>query len=204
MNVASALEHAGISSTSAITAVQQVRNIIEDGGDGKRVSLCSKLLLDLFSVQEDFRGHTSEKVGQQHVWALKITQAMVEFAIKSNCEIDNVDFMLAQARMRASNFILNPNNGWMFAVDEPPATAKTVETAAVTDKVDVQVEVKADGTMKKGGKGILAEALYKKFVAEATTPITNMEFVKMLQDDLGMSLAGARTYAANCKKKFTK
>lgn len=75
---------------------------------------------------------------------------------------------------------------------------------AVVEGIDVKVEVKADGKIKKGGKQILAAELYKKHVVEATNPVDNQGFIKILMSELGMTKAGATTYAYNCKKQFAK
>ena len=76
----------------------------------------------------------------------------------------------------------------------------------VVSSVDVKVEVKDNGQMKKGGKQIIALELYKKFVvdAEEGNKLSNSDFVKLLMKELGMSLAGSRTYAYNCKNHFAK
>ena len=71
---------------------------------------------------------------------------------------------------------------------------------AVVEGIDVKVEVKSDGKIKKGGKQILAAELYKKHVTDAETPVDNQGFIKILMSELSMTKAGATTYAYNCKK----
>ena len=77
-------------------------------------------------------------------------------------------------------------------------------TVAVVEGIDVKVEVKADGKIKKGGKQILAVELYKKHVLETETPVDNQGFIKILMAELGMTKAGSTTYAYNCRKQFAK
>lgn len=77
-------------------------------------------------------------------------------------------------------------------------------TVAVVEGIDVKVEVKADGKIKKGGKQILAVELYKKHVLETETPVDNQGFIKILMTELGMTKAGATTYRYNLAKQFKK
>ena len=75
---------------------------------------------------------------------------------------------------------------------------------SLSEGIDDKVEVKADGKIKKGGKQILAAELYKKHVVETENPVDNQGFIKILMAELGMTKAGATTYAYNCKKQFAK
>lgn len=74
---------------------------------------------------------------------------------------------------------------------------------AIVDGIDVKVEVKADGSLKKGAKRILADELYKKYML-VTTPLTNQQFIAILMKELKMTKAGSTTYAYDCKKKYQK
>ena len=61
----------------------------------------------------------------------------------------------------------------------------------------------ADGSIKKGGKELLAVELYKKYTSELNgAPYQNQAFIAILVAQLGMSKAGATTYNYNMKKKF--
>ena len=74
---------------------------------------------------------------------------------------------------------------------------------SVCEGIDVKVEVKADGSLKKGAKRILADELYKKYML-VTTPLTNQQFIAILMKELKMTKAGSTTYAYDCKKKYQK
>jgi hypothetical protein len=80
------------------------------------------------------------------------------------------------------------------------STPKTTTSIAVAEGVSTKVEVKADGKIKKGGKQVLAAELYALHVTNATTPMTNQEFIAVLMKELGMTKAGSTTYAYNCRK----
>jgi hypothetical protein len=75
---------------------------------------------------------------------------------------------------------------------------------SVCEGIETKVEIKADGKIKKGGKQILAVELYKKHVVETENPVDNQGFIAILMKELGMTKAGATTYAYNCKKQFAK
>ena len=75
---------------------------------------------------------------------------------------------------------------------------------AFVEGIETKVEIKADGKIKKGGKQILAVELYKKHVVETENPVDNQGFIAILMKELGMTKAGATTYAYNCKKQFAK
>lgn len=77
------------------------------------------------------------------------------------------------------------------------------EMRAVAQGVDMKVEVKSDGSIKKGGKLPLAVELFKKFVAEAgENALDNKGFKQLLVKELAMSPAGASTYAHNARKVY--
>ena len=84
------------------------------------------------------------------------------------------------------------------------ATQTNGPVVAVVEGIDTKVEIKADGKIKKGGKQILAVELYKKHVVETENPVDNQGFIAILMKELGMTKAGATTYAYNCKKQFAK
>ena len=62
--------------------------------------------------------------------------------------------------------------------------------------------VKADGSIKKGGRAILIEELYRKYVLEGTEPVTRKQMIDLFVKEVGMTPAGASTYFANAKAKF--
>lgn len=122
-----------------------------------------------------------------------------EEAMKLKGQIPDPEAFLVDIEASTKAFLESPKNGWLFV----KATAVIpTEQKEVVEGLDVKVAVKKDGSIKKGGKQVLAAELYKKHVLEAAKPATNQEFIKVLEKELGMSKAGATTYAYNCKKQL--
>lgn len=131
--------------------------------------------------------------------AVITTQAIVQSIVKNDFKVDSIEDVLANAKDYAEKFITNPKHQYFFAKE---VTAETATEVAVVEGLDVKVAVKADGKIKKGGREILAVALYEKFVKNAEVPLDNQGFIAVLMKELGMSKAGATTYNYNMKKKF--
>lgn len=195
-----ALDRLGISTTSAMHAVQQVRLWIEDGAEADRLNRTNDLLQKVLGVKLTMADVNDRPVATPITYAVTIAQAAVEQTIKQEGLVDNVDLLMSNARERASKFITTPAHAWMFAVAD--VTETSTEQVAVADGIDVKVAVKADGKIKKGGKEILAIALYEKHVTKSATPVDNQGFIAILMKELGMTKAGATTYNYNMKKKF--
>lgn len=201
IDVRPALTHFGISATSAMYAVQQVRQYIEDGSESDRLDRTNKLLEKLLGVQLKPADVSDRPVGDPYDYAVTITQAAVEGAIKCGGLIDNVEELMTAAKARADKFITNPAHGWMFA--KPQVTSTSTAEVAVAAGIETKVAVRADGSIKKGGKEVLAAELYKKYTSELNgQPYDNQAFIKILMQQLGMTKSGATTYNYNCKKKF--
>lgn len=185
LNVARTLERMEISLTSPLRAVQQVREIL---GDTDRCREAAKLIKSILSMDVEF---DDDKI------ALSTAQAVVEAIVKAEGVVGDEAELFARSLDRAEAIIHKPANSWMYFYDkEPPmATATTSKSIA-----DVNVEIKSDGKIKRGGKQLIADALFKKHVLESETPCDNACFVKILMKEAGMSLPGARTYAHNCRK----
>lgn len=200
IDVRIALNHFGIDSTCLTHAVQQVREFIEEGGESKRFARTNELLEKVLGVRLQPADVTGRSIGDDYDYTLTIAQAAVEAVIKQDGVIDDVDQVMAAAKVRADKFITNPAHTWMFS--KPESVAVTGEQVQVSADVDVKVAVKSDGSIKKGGKEVLAIALYEKFVTKAEVPVDNQGFIAILMKELGMSKAGATTYNYNMKKKF--
>ena len=199
LDVRPALNHFGISSTSAMHAVQQVRLYIEEGGDTDRLQRTNALLQKVLGVQLQ-PAELVRPVGDAYDYAITIAQAAVESVIKQDGVVDNLDLLMTEAKLRADKFITNPAHAWMFA--KPEVTSVSTTEVAVAAGVEMKVAIKADGTIKKGGKELLAVELYKKHVVNSATPVDNQGFIKILMKELGMTKSGATTYNYNMKKKF--
>lgn len=183
-----AFERIGISMKSPVGAFQDVTARIS--GSSNPCKAAAKLLHDLAGIERTF---TNPVIARMSVAKL------AELIVNANHHIADIDDLFDQAAARADKFYNDPKNSWMWAEAETPTTAGG-EVRAVVEGLDTKVEVKADGSIKKGGKQVLVAEMYKKNVLEATTPMTNQQFVALVMKDLNMSKAGATTYAYNAKK----
>lgn len=200
MDVSPVLKHFGINTTSTVHAVQQVRNYIETDNDGLDSGI--GLVEQLTNIRVASNMFDNRAVGTADMWVMHFAQAVVEKCIQQGCIVDNGQDVVDAAIARTEQFILKPSNKWMFAVEEA-IIASGGEVKAVSAEVDVKVEVKADGKIKKGGKETLAAALYHKYLADLNgAEYNNQAFIGILMKECSMSKAGATTYAYNMKKKF--
>lgn len=210
MNLLPTFNHFDISHTSLVAAVQHARDWIEltgveagAGGDDVQTR-ASALLFNLYGVHVHASEVKEGNVGTLDVWATILAQAGIEVAFKKNFTVDEeeVPALIEQIRDRARKFILNPNRSYMFATAAPTATSTT--STVVSKLVDTAVEVKQDGTIKKGGKEVMAWSLYQQYRAAATFDPNNenQPFIAVLMKELAMTKAGATTYNYNMKKKY--
>lgn len=188
LNVTHTLERMEISLTSASKAIRAVGEMIE--GSDNQIKAAQKFIKSLLSLESEFKDANEARI---------TAFAVVEAAVKANGEIANEEELLAAAKQRAIKHINAPQNAWMYITPDQEA-AKHVETKAVATGVDIKVPVKADGRIGRGGKQVLAAALFDLHVLKSDTPCDNACFVKILMKELGMSIAGARTYAHNLRK----
>jgi hypothetical protein len=132
----------------------------------------------------------------------RMTAARVaEMLVRAEHRCEDPDKLLAEATEHATKLHDDPRNEWMWA--EPEAVAGVATTSqTVVEGLDTKVEIKSDGSIKKGGKQILVAEMYKKNVLEAATPMTNQQFIALVVKELKMSKAGATTYAYNAKKEL--
>ena len=172
---------------TATEAIGKIRQLVTTDADP--VAKAKSIVQAILGIEP-----TIETPEQARLIAMKVGES----AFKVNHNIAEPADLLKSCQDYVSLFLANPANKWMFAVDSqvPEYTAKVVKG------IDVAVPVKDNGKIKKGGKQILAAELYKKYVLEAKKPATNQEFIMILVKELGMSKAGATTYAYNCKKQL--
>ena len=128
-----------------------------------------------------------------------VAKAVADEAWKANHQISNEEEILKICEVRIDKFMAA--EPWHFAKPQVYQAVAT-EQKQVSELVETKVEVKTNGSMKKGGKEVLARELYKKFVLEVKPEdaLDNQGFIKLLIKELDMSKAGATTYAYNCKK----
>ena len=188
INAKPVLIHAGIDTDSVSRAVQDTRRIVENADYPREKAL--DLIEQLTGIRKDYTDTTL---------ALHVAQCVVEAVVKS--DLIEPETVIAEAEKRSAALVKR-----MPWINAKPVAANAVPTTqvAVAEGIDVKVEVKADGKIKKGGKQILAVELYKKHVTEAEKPVTNQEFIAILMKELGMTKAGSTTYAYNCKKAAQK
>jgi hypothetical protein len=170
-----------------VTSVQAIRAVIEDANDP--LAKANELIFQILGVKVTYEDEAKARY---------IAMAVAEGSWKANHQIEDESAFLSACEARIDAFIADPINAFFFA--KPAYTPSQGELKQVATTVDVQVEVKADGKIKKGGREVIAEALWKKHVLEATTPLSNQEFIALLMKESGMGKPGARTYAYNCKK----
>jgi len=185
LNINHALDRMDIRSHTRLGAVQDVRKLIQE--DGKAAS---DILVTLLGIKEDQlpEFQTADQ-------AIMTVQYVVDTAIRNEGNVDDAEIVLADAVRKVSTLEKRPDMSWMHA---RPAAKIDEAVEEVTEMVDVKVAVKADGSIKKGGRQVLAAALYEKYVVQAEVKPTNAWFKELLVKELGMTSAGASTYAYNC------
>ena len=201
INTQIAFERLGFSTSSTTKAVQQVREHLEQSVDG--ITNCAiDLITKMTGVSVSITDFKKEGATPD-VWAITVAQAIVEYCVLQQHNIEP-DLLFNHAWERANAYISKKSNQWMFSY----AVEAIAQTESKVEGVAVQVEVKSDGKIKKGGKSVMTEALYKKFLDEKKArnegPLAsdNQAFIKILMDQLDMSKAGASTFAFNIRKKF--
>lgn len=201
-----ALEVLQFNPTSPLGAVQVVREKMTDGGTflqgGKGVALINQLLGLNLTYDAFIEPAKDVKEDLLADYELMVAQAVAETAVKNVGQPQDEQEVLTNARARAMRLLTSPQHAWMFAKPESTASGQPTEQVAVAAGIETKVAVKADGSIKKGGKEVLAIELYKKYVKNAEKPLTNQEFIAMLMKELGMSKAGATTYRYNMVKRF--
>jgi len=187
LNVTHTLDRMEISQTSVSRAINTVSDMIMSTEDHCKES--SKFIKSLLSLDMSFTDPNLARL---------TAMAVIELVVKAKGEIDDEEVLLLSARDRAYTFFTDPKHQWMYARE---VTVDTKETKAVATGIDVKVAVRADGTIGRGGKQVLALELFKKHVLESKTPLSNADFVKLLMKELQMTLPGARTYSHNLRKQ---
>lgn len=187
LNINAALTHLNIRNDTRLGAVQDVSKEFAAVNERERTHLGTTMVLCMLDVNVKFADETE---------ALLTTQYIVDEAMKSEGNVEDGDIALQAALRKADAFIRKPTNSWIFAKKEVTIDSSTQET--VTEMVDTKVAVKTDGSIKKGGRQVLAQALYEKYVVLPEVKPTNSWFKELLVKELGMTSAGASTYAYNC------
>jgi hypothetical protein len=176
LSVEQTLTRLHIDHTSRLGAVQDVRHLIE--GSPNPISAAKLIISNLSDV--DFNTNDATE-------ARMTAQRLVQDAILLGEKYDPTQALERAAKKIAEQRVSNP---WFFSTDSTSSVVSTTET-----REGVNVEVKTDGKIKKGGKQILAAALYEKHKA-----LSNKEIIEIFMKELDMSKPGATTYFYTCKK----
>jgi hypothetical protein len=152
--------------------------------------------LQLDTAQDVVRRLTGEELKVESAFDAKlIAMDVVHRTVKANCNVSKD--VLSQSIDHIKALRTDPTKTWMFAIeikkDESPGSVLVAGT-------DTKVIFKDNGKIKKGGKGALAEELYKKRVLTSTAPMTIQTVVEMFVKEIGFTKAGAQTYVYNFMK----
>ncbi len=178
LNVNHVLARLHIDSTSRLQAIQDVRVLIETSPNPANVArqIISNLIHDASAV-----------ISNDPIELRMTAQRLVADAILLGESYDPDGALLRAAKKIAEQRISDP---WYFAKESGSTVVTTTE-----NREGVNVEVKTDGKIKKGGKQVLAAALYEKHKA-----LSNKKIIEIFMKDLDMSKPGATTYFYSCKK----
>ncbi len=182
-----AVETLGFSTISALRAVQEVRDVVETSSDPIEKAK------DIF---KNITGLTFDV--ESKIDALHIAQIAVESAVKSGLDQDYIfqpDDVLQRALEKVKQFRNNPNMQYIYTAEQVQEKFEEKKEFA-----GVEVAVRSDGKIKKGGKQVVALQLFKEYVVEKK--ISNKEFIAVLMEQLDMSKSGATTYAYNTRKAY--
>ena len=170
---------------SVVQMVQQIRTHISESADP--IAKAKRLI---FAITD-----TDVKIPD-----VETAVPLAQFVAKASLEEEVCDF--PDIIERAFSYVseLFKKHPW----SAPKVASQTNgPVVSVCEGIDVKVEVKADGKIKKGGKAIIAEEMYKKYVLNASTPLSNKEFIQLLVKEAQFTQAGATTYRYNLAKKFS-
>lgn len=191
LNVSSVLQHQGLSLDSPLRSMQTVRQIID--GSSVPCKVANTYIKELLGQDPAYTDPLKARL---------VAMGVVEVAVRNRGEIKDIEELLHEQEVRAEKQMTTDT--WMYATKESPTA--TAETKAVAEGSDVQVAVKKDGSIKKGGKTTLCEDLYKTFLRttslDPAKPEFNKAFKKILQTQVDMTEAGSTTYTYNMRKKF--
>ncbi len=165
-----------INSSSRLKAIQDVRTLIENSENP--IAAAKVIISNLSDV--DFQTNDA-------IVARMTAQRLVDEALLLGDRYDPTAALKKAAERIAQQRIDNP---WFFY----KPTFSTVVTTTET-REGVNVEMKTDGSFKKGSKQVLAAALYEKHKA-----LSNQEIISIFMKELSMSKSGATTYFYTQKK----
>lgn len=173
-NIINALQRLGIDTKSPTMAITNVGALIREG------NFTPEDLLDKIV------GSKPPKFDNDIVGRVAC-QAVVEHIVKNKLDQFDVIEVLHIADARVEGLKLT--NPELFKTNEKTAKPKTDE-----------VVINDDGSVKKGGKQILAKKLFKeRFHGKE---FANKDLVEALIKECGLTKAGANTYSYNLRKQI--
>lgn len=177
MKTLEVLKQFKLDTTSVVKAVQEVRVLVEESNDPTGAA---HEIIKCFTVEP---AKTNDPIE-----ARIMAQYLVQQAIQRGESYDPIGMYEAAQERVAQMYREWPH---AFTGDAPSYapvyTKKEVE--------GIQVQVHDSGKLKKGGKQIIAKALYDKNLGKS-----NAELITIFMKELDMSKAGATTYLYNQKK----
>lgn len=176
LHIEQVLTRLKIRTASRHLAVQDVRELIETSTNP--ISAAKAIITNLGVIEYTTSDPTEARM---------TAQRLVDEALILGDKFDPDQALRKAAEKIAQQRIESP---WYFTKAATSSVVTTTET-----KEGIQVEMKTDGTFKKGGKQILAKALYEKHKA-----LSNKEIIAVFMKELDMSKPGATTYFYSCKK----
>jgi DNA-dependent RNA polymerase auxiliary subunit epsilon len=193
LNATHVLDRLNISSGSAIKAIQEVRQKVEASSDKLKAAI---------EIITNVTGKEVSYVDEN--LALHIAQDIVRQAIEAGDKFDP-DNAIKDAEAAEAARDANPALQWLKATKaatQTPATPTTTATRGPLKIVaGVNVTIKANGKIKKGGKQDAADALYLEHAVGGKVK-TNQELVAVFMKELDMSKPGATTYVYDAKKRY--
>jgi len=176
LNVQTVLDRLKIDSTSLVGAIQDISTLIESSDNP--ISTARSIITNV----ADIEFNTNDPIE-----ARMIAQRLVQDALLLGEKYDPTMSLERAAKKIAEQRVTNP---WFFFKNQGTTVVSTTET-----REGVNVEIKTDGKIKKGGKQVMAAALYEKHKA-----LSNQEIITIFMKELDMSKPGATTYLYNAKK----
>lgn len=176
VNVKHLLNNYDVNTSSCSTAVASLREFIERHSEDQQIEVAESFFYDTFGLRVKF---------EDRILARLTAQYMINDVCKNQYDIGNAPRAYDEAALKALQFKDDPTNAWQFA------TASTASSFTTADSAPKE---------PKKNKGTASTELYNEHVRDATTPLTNIQFVELLVKELSMTKSGARTYAYNCFK----
>lgn len=191
MNVQGQLAKLKVDTSSVVIATSEVGEMMRSSPNP--LQLASRFFDEVLLANIRF---------EEDIFARMAVKKMVALVIDSGMEVDDAEPIITQSLDYAKEYCDNPDHSYMWSKADDDSN-EVVSGVAVATGIETKVALKSDGKIKKGGKSVLCEEMYKKFVVEAEQPLSTKEFMALLIKELDMTTPGARTYLYNMKKKFS-